>query len=342
MTQRRIEHTYGDPVELIWVGLLNELGYRLERSAEVFAAFDGERTLTLCHEEHFDPDDSLAQMVFHELCHALVSGDAGLGKNDWGMQNDDSRDLLLEHACHRLQATLAGDYGLRDFFAVTTDHRAYWDALGCEPLRSLDPADEPSIELARLGYHRATRGPWSDALKRALSATQTIASCVRPYAPPGSLWQRTRELHPLGVPRHTDPALECGGCAWLLEGLCTRSVARGDTPALAPSADERACERFEAHFDEHACAACGACCREGFHRVEIQAEEAFAKRHLDLVRFDEDVAFLPRPDGLCVALDVTPTGYRCRHYAERPRACADFEFRGPACLEARRRVGLSN
>ncbi|MEZ4376559.1 MAG: YkgJ family cysteine cluster protein [Polyangiaceae bacterium] len=342
MSERTIQYAYRDPLEVVWAGLLSELGYRLERSAEVFAAFDGQGTLTLCHREHFDADDSLAQMIFHELCHALVAGQAGLSAKDWGMQHDDERDLVLEHACHRLQATLAGEYGLRDFFAVTTDHRPYWDALGNDPLRSRHPDEEPSVEKARLGYQRATQGPWSDPLRRALSATQEIARVTRSFAQDDSLWKQTRALHELGVPLHADPTLTCGACAWLWDSKCTRSVVRGDEPALNPQPSDSACERFEPGFADAECASCGACCREGFHRVELSPNEAFSKRHLDLVEQDGDVAFVPRPDGLCVALEVTAIGYRCRHYADRPSACADFELRGPACLEARRRVGLSD
>jgi Fe-S-cluster containining protein len=50
---------------------------------------------------------------------------------------------------------------------------------------------------------------------------------------------------------------------------------------------------------------------------------------------------LPRPGGHCVALDVGAGGHRCRVYADRPRACREFAVAGDACLEARRRVGLS-
>ncbi|MCA9633318.1 MAG: YkgJ family cysteine cluster protein [Myxococcales bacterium] len=342
MDQRSISHVYRDPLELIWIGLLEELGFRLERSSEVFAAFDGQHTLTLCHGEHFDADDSLAQMIFHELCHALVAGDAGRNAKDWGMQHDDERDLEQERACHRLQATLAGEHGLRDFFAVTTDHRPFWDQLGAEPLRSVDSVDEPSVERARLGYHRATQGPWSAPLARALTRTRAIGDLVRDVAPSNSLWKRTRPLHRLGVATHADSSLRCRDCAWFHEAQCTRSVARGDDPALAPEANEIACERFENSFSDAHCADCGACCREGFHRVELERGEAFARRHLDLVSFDGPVAFVPRPEGRCVALVLTAAGHRCSHYADRPRACADFERRGPACLEARRRVGLSD
>ena len=35
------------------------------------------------------------------------------------------------------------------------------------------------------------------------------------------------------------------------------------------------------------------------------------------------------------------TPFRCRIYEDRPRACADFPIAGAACLDARRRVGLS-
>jgi Fe-S-cluster containining protein len=92
------------------------------------------------------------------------------------------------------------------------------------------------------------------------------------------------------------------------------------------------------------CATCGACCREGFDRVEVRARDLVRGKHAALVSADAFGEFLARPQGRCVALEpkyVQDDGYRCRIYADRPRACAEFEVGGDACLTARRRVGLS-
>ena len=69
-----------------------------------------------------------------------------------------------------------------------------------------------------------------------------------------------------------------------------------------------------------------------------------ALAHPEWIRHDGRKACLPRPDGLCVALegdgsDRTP--WRCRAYELRPRACSDLAPGSHACLVARRRTGLS-
>ena len=89
-----------------------------------------------------DADDSLGQMIFHELCHSLIEGEDSFGKPDWGMDNTgpDQReaspegDNWREHACLRLQWVLTGRYGLRTLFAPTTDFRAFWDQLSGDVL----------------------------------------------------------------------------------------------------------------------------------------------------------------------------------------------------------------
>ena len=120
---RSITHQYQDPLDLVWLKAAAELGMSVRRSGEVYASWDGERVLTLASNADFDADDSLAQLIFHEICHALVAGPSERQRPDWGLDNTSERDLVYEHACHRLQATLAGRYGLRDFFAVTTEWR---------------------------------------------------------------------------------------------------------------------------------------------------------------------------------------------------------------------------
>ena len=174
---RAIHHAYRDPADVIWRGAARRLGWRVARSDEVYASWDGVDTLTLSTPEGFDPDDCIAQMIFHEICHALIGGPGATRRRDWGLENIDDRDLVLEHACHRLQAALADRHGLRGFFAVTTDWRPYWDALPPDPLA---PGDDPAIGIARAAWPMATRGPWAATIERALAATAAVAA-----APPG-------------------------------------------------------------------------------------------------------------------------------------------------------------
>jgi hypothetical protein len=357
---RAIEHRYDDPLDLIWLACARAVGIEVRRSSEVYASFDGERVLTLSTREHFDADDSLAQLIFHELCHALVAGERGQREPDWGMENVDARDLEQEHACHRLQSALADRHGLRDFFAVTTEHRSYWDAL---PLDPLGPGADSAIPIAREAFERATEGPWAAPIERALSATAALAEAMRALPlPADSLWRSTRPLHPSGFPLGQVPSQTCGACAWgaptgLRSGAqvrCLQAAGRRRDPWRRVrrgrlSAALQGCVRFEPKLDAESCASCGACCREGFDRVELSRRE-WPRRAGDklraLVVLDGFGPHLPRPDGLCVALDERAAArplpaYRCAIYEERPRACADFAIGGEACLTARRRVGLS-
>lgn len=343
---REVRHRYDDPLDLIWLGCARACGIEVVRSSEVYASWDGRSTLTLSTPEHFDADDSLAQLIFHELCHGLVAGPRGVRMVDWGMENVDDRDLLQEHACHRLQAALADRHGLRAFFAVTTDHRAYWDTLPVDPL---GPGDDPAIPLARDAYERALHGPWAKPIEEALARTAAIASLVRTCAPPSdSLWAMTQPLHASGFPLHRDAEKRCADCAWCFDdrgvSRCrqTRNGERERGKRVAR--DAQACVRFEPSFEGAECERCGACCREGFDRVEVRAKDLVRKHHPQLVAHDAYGPHLPRPSGHCVALSqgsTVPVSYRCSIYAHRPRSCADFAVRGDACLTARRRVGLS-
>ena len=187
MGSRSIDRSYHDPLDLLWIGAAAELGMTVVCSREVFAAWDGAGTLSVAAPEDRDADDCLAQLVLHEICHALVEGPEAFRLPDWGLSNRDERHLVREHACHRLQATLAGAHGLREFFAVTTEHRPYYDAL---PADCLAPGDDPAIEPARAAWRRARHGPWAEALDRALRGTAELARLVTPVAPPDSLWSR--------------------------------------------------------------------------------------------------------------------------------------------------------
>lgn len=182
---REIHHTYSDPLDIIWVATAARFGMRVERSDEVYAAWDGRGTMSLSAAAHFDADDSLAQLVFHELCHALCEGPETWGRPDWGLDNFTDRDWIREYGCLRMQAALADAVGLRRFFGATTDFRPYWDALPADPLA--DDGD-PAVPIARVGYARATEGPYAVALREALEATAAVVRATRPYAPPESVF----------------------------------------------------------------------------------------------------------------------------------------------------------
>jgi hypothetical protein len=185
VSARLVTQKYDDPLSLIWIATAKRLGYRVVRDDAVYASFDGKHTLTISTADHFDADDNLGQMIFHELCHALVAGADGRQREDWGLENVDDRDIVQEHATNRLQAALAAQHGLRRFMATTTDYRAYYDSLPDNPLA---PEDDPAIPIAQRAAHDAAQEPWASALQAALRATSDLADAVQPFADGASLW----------------------------------------------------------------------------------------------------------------------------------------------------------
>lgn len=171
---REVTHRYIDPLEAIWLALATRVGWRIDRSSEVYASTDGRGRVTLGTPETLDADDGLAQMIFHELCHAAVQGPLA-SQPDWGLDNTSERDVEREHACLRLQAALSAAFGLRAVLAPTTDFRSFYDTLPADPL----DGDGLSSTLAREGLNRLRAAPWWRALQRTLEATRTIAQLAR-------------------------------------------------------------------------------------------------------------------------------------------------------------------
>ena len=314
---------YQDPADLIWLSAAQRIGWKVERSSEVFASFDGVDTLRISTAQDFDPDDCLAQMILHEICHALVQGPENLSKPDFGMENIDDSDLLAEYACHRLQAALLAPYGLRLALSPTTDHRPYYLALPVWPCLG----DGQAAVLARAGLKRAREGQWAQILTQALSATAALADTVRHI--PGNLWSQSLPRHPLGLPPTRAPR-PCSGCAWGQSRRCL--VADAPTP-------EHGCAAWEPVLTEADCGDCGACCRQGFDVVDLEPDSPLLARP-DVV----DHGFgpqLPRPGGYCVALTGQQAPYRCGVYADRPKSCRDLAPGSEGCLAARERCGVS-
>jgi len=193
--ERTPQHTYLDPLDAIWLTVAGRIGFRVQRSAEVYASTDGQGIMTIGAPSTLDPDDCLAQMILHELCHSLIEGVESLDLADFGLDNDSERDVTREHACLRLQAWLTEKYGLRQALAPTTDFRSYYDDLPEDPLAD---DGEPATVAAKLGAARSEEAPWAPHLREGLEATAKILNVARqlgaadPKAEKPPIWSELR------------------------------------------------------------------------------------------------------------------------------------------------------
>ncbi len=185
---RDIHYAYDDPLDLIWKRALTELGFRVERDEHVFAHWRVDGVLLVGNPEQLDADDTLAQLVLHELCHGLVEGPASWTLPDWGLENLPEK-RVHEHACLRLQAALTQPFGLRTILASTTNFRTYYDQLPEEPLADCE-VDPIAVAMARAGWERATMGEWSAPIEDALRKTAKLARLVSKSASPNSFWSQ--------------------------------------------------------------------------------------------------------------------------------------------------------
>ena len=319
---REVTARYIDPLAQVWLGAATRIGLRVVRTPDAYAATDGTGTLAIGDAATLDADDSLAQMIFHELCHSLVEGERSFARPDWGMDNTGPDHDWREHACLRVQWLLTGRYGLRGIFAPTTEFRAFWDVLDGNVL--VDRQDR-SVIAAIAALRRVDLPPWSPALAAAPFAAR---GSLRAEPPPAK--------HPSGLPAGAMTGT-CGTCAWRANVKCRQTNAKID-----PSWP--ACERFERSID---CQTCGACCRAAYHSVEISHRDPMVKKqpayvvdrttYLEVIRNGDRCGALGggEPDGDRV------TRYGCKIYDDRPRTCREFTLGSTHCLTARRRVGLS-
>jgi hypothetical protein len=341
---RTVTHHYTDPLAQVWLGAAERIGLRVVRTPEAYAATDGRGTLHIANDDQLDRDDSLGQMIFHELCHSLVEGEASFEAPDWGMDNTGPDHDWREHACLRVQWVLTGRYGLRGLFAPTTEFRAFWDQLG--PALLSDRADV-SVQAAILGLQRAARPPWGPVLDQALAATARIAqeaqAFTAPTAQPISLWSTVDPApspHPTGLPAG-DANHQCANCAWRIPSSkasrCRQAAAKIDDSWPA-------CERYEPALD---CQSCGACCRAAYHSVEVGRRDPVVKAQPSLIVDRGSYLEIRRNGDRCAALEGgqleagRQTRFHCTIYDDRPRTCREFTLGSAHCLTARRRVGLS-
>ena len=184
--KRRRQSIYQDPLELIWLHCAEQAGYRVKREDSAFAAFDGRGTIIIANSEELDADDSLAQLVLHELCHACIAGPRNRRCIDWGLEPEGDQDRLQELATLCLQADLCESFGLRRFFAPTTEHRADYLAIPPGPVSTT--ADK-AARLAARSLAEPANATLLDALRRALYQTARVAAIVAADAPENSLWR---------------------------------------------------------------------------------------------------------------------------------------------------------
>jgi hypothetical protein len=343
---REVTHRYVDPLAQVWLTAARRIGLGIVRTPDAYAATDGRGTLAIGTDATLDPDDSLAQMIFHELCHSLVEGEQAFTRPDWGMDNTGPDHDWREHACLRLQWVLAGRHGLGAVFAPTTEFRAFWDLLDGDVLAD---RTDPSVQAAIAGLRRVGQPPWTPALEQALAATAQIAQAAARFAEPAAGSDGPRSLwlgiapppppHPTGLPARAAAAAAatCGTCVWRNHARCRQANAKVD-PAWP------ACERFEAALD---CQTCGACCRAAYHSVEVSRRDPVVKAHPEMIVDRGSYLEVRRAGDRCAALEGgliehgTTTRYHCSIYDDRPRTCRDFTLGSAHCLTARRRVGLS-
>ncbi|MEM7247155.1 MAG: hypothetical protein AAF533_17575 [Acidobacteriota bacterium] len=182
--ERPIERRYRDPLDLTWLTAARRLGLTIVRDPSCFASSDGQGTIRLAPDADLDPDDCLAQMIFHECCHWLTNGPDSVREEDWGFTPGVEGDLR-EHACLRVQAHLADAHGLRRFLAPTTIYRQYHDRLGADALAPFDDSARETeiVALARAGCERAAAAPFAHVLDEALSTTRRLRDAIEPFLP---------------------------------------------------------------------------------------------------------------------------------------------------------------
>jgi Fe-S-cluster containining protein len=351
---RTVTARYVDPLAEVWLGAARRIGLTVVRTQDAYAATDGRGRLAIGADATLDADDSLAQMIFHELCHSLIEGPDSFRIPDWGLDNYGDDHAWREHACLRLQWIIAGRYGLRAVFAPTTDFRALWDTFTGDVLAA---REDRAVVLAIEGLRRVGHPPWAPHFEDALAATARIAADAarfalpRPHEAP-ALWLGVTPAparHPSGLPAgdHATPGATCGTCAWRHDARgaarCRQAEARVD-PAWP------GCERYEPPID---CQTCGACCRAAYHSVEVSRRDPMVKRQpgyvvdhgtrLEVLRDGDRCACLAGGVHVDASSPVaaTRTRFHCTIYDDRPRTCREFTLGSAHCLTARRRVGLS-
>jgi hypothetical protein len=357
VTKAPIAHSplSSETITSLWISVAAEAGWQVIRTTDAYASSDGAGRILIGVDEVLDQDDAPAQLIFHELCHALTQGPASWSQPDWGLSNMDTRDVVAEHACLCVHVLLTTPFGLRAALAPTTEYRAYHDALDAA---ALAVSEEEAAVRARGALAFSGNAGLRDGLVRGLAATRAALDREQVLRGGAKLEEietgGSRDLdagrHPAGF-AWGRPERSCGTCAWFYRGGRGPAVGRcrqssgGEGDGQRTESETRACERCEAPVD---CQACGACCREAYHSVTVSVRDPVVWKQPELIVRHGHRFEIRREGPRCAALEdrrgtpsAPPPVFSCTIYDDRPRACRDFEANGRHCLVARRRVGLS-
>jgi hypothetical protein len=159
-------------IDEIWLHAAGQLGFAVIRSESAYASTDGRGTIIVGTDDTLDIDDCVAQLVFHELCHALVEGESKLQEIDWGLENTNERDISREYSALRLQAHLSDSAELRTYMPPTTQWRPYYESL---PNIAIDGNDE-AADVVRAVIRSSLFARWEPILLGALASTSI---CLR-------------------------------------------------------------------------------------------------------------------------------------------------------------------
>ena len=180
--ERPILARYLDPCEIVWLATAKRLGIHIRRSPLVFSATDGSGRLQLSTRDDLDADDSLAQMLLHEICHWVTNGQETFHERDWGFALDGPIDHR-EHAALRVQAWLADQVGLRTMFGPTGQFRQYYVRIPADPLTPIDESDweQQVVRNAHEAVARIQQPPWHPHVMQAMAATAQMSDLLTPF-----------------------------------------------------------------------------------------------------------------------------------------------------------------
>lgn len=150
----------------VWAGLLRAADFSLVRRSTSYVWYDGAGEIAIAPDEELDADDTLAQIILHELVHFLVQGEGSRHAPDWGLDNLSDRDAYLEEAALVMQLRLLTAWQLEQVLVPTTDFRSYYlSEAGCE-----SRADR--LAAAEAGWSRWIAWPHRAVAEAALRATR--------------------------------------------------------------------------------------------------------------------------------------------------------------------------
>ena len=111
-----------------WIRLAASAAFDVHRVHGAYVSYDGRGAIAVAPYDDLDPDDCLAQIILHELCHFAAEGPASRHLADWGLDNTDDRHVDREHLALWVQRALVDPHRLADVLAPTTDFRPWYDA----------------------------------------------------------------------------------------------------------------------------------------------------------------------------------------------------------------------